>query len=316
MCEASRTQVDQLKFTYEGKEVICGEEVCLVEPKKYKVMESNSASKVTFDAKLLKLTGIKMSRDELDLGMWMRMEWHDSRLKLCACGKPGKVLDSEQEASAGTRMRAGNLEEFVWTPDFTISERVHSVRREGSFMDFMLEADEEGSGVNISYTVNLRVAAKCMFKTRDYPYDKNSCRVRIVPFNHGHEASTKFVPRELLRRNILYKDVNVEVCLLPREHGKAAKNGFRVVLDRRGDGVMRTYEFTMMTFVVASALSVSLHPRYTDVSFIVEAVLVAFYMDFDLYNKAPPVADDEGGQTMLEEVMNQSIFPFIICNTV
>ena len=301
--------MDQCKFTYEGKEVICGGEVCLVEPQKYKLMElSNSASKVTFDAKLLKLTGIKLSRDELDLGMWMRMEWHDPRLKLCACGKRGKELDSEQKVSAGTRMRAGNLEEFVWTPDFTISERVHSVRREGRSLDFMLEAAGESSGVNISYTVNLRVAAKCMFKTRYYPYDKNSCRVRIVPYNHGHDTSTKFVPRELTRRNILYKDVNVEVCLLPSEHGKNAKNGFRVVLDRRGDGVLRTYEFILMTCLVLSALSVALHPNYTDVSFIVEALLLAFYIDFYLYNKAAPVHDDESGKTLLEEVMNQSTF--------
>ena len=37
------------------------EEACLVEPTKYKVYGlSKSAKKVTFDAKLLKLTGIKM----------------------------------------------------------------------------------------------------------------------------------------------------------------------------------------------------------------------------------------------------------------
>ena len=62
MCDASKTQVDQHNFTFEGKEVYCGEEVCLVEPMKYKVFElPNSAKAVTFDAKLLKLTGIKMT---------------------------------------------------------------------------------------------------------------------------------------------------------------------------------------------------------------------------------------------------------------
>ena len=83
----------------------------------------------------------------------------------------------------------------------------------------------------------------------------------------------------------------------------AAKNGFRVVLDRRGDGVMRTFEFTMMTFAVTAVLSVALSPRYTDVSFIGEAVLAAFYIDFDLYTKAPPVSIADGGETLLEEVM-------------
>ena len=83
----------------------------------------------------------------------------------------------------------------------------------------------------------------------------------------------------------------------------AAKNGFRVVLDRRGDGVMRTFEFIMMTFAVTAVLSVALSPRYTDVSFIGEAVLAAFYIDFDLYTKAPPVPIADGGETLLEEVM-------------
>jgi len=303
VCEASKSQVDQHNFIFEGKEVFCGEEACLVEPTKYKVHElSKSAKKVTFDAKLLKLTGIKMDRDELGLGLWVRMAWHDPRLKLCDCSKAGQGLVIEEEASERRAKMQGNLEEFVWTPDFTISERVHTVRREGKLLDFMVEANKDSSGVNITYTVNLRVAAKCMFNTTDYPYNKNSCKVRIVPYNHGHGASTMFVPRNLTRRNILYKDFDVEVCLLKGGHGKAARNGFRVVLDRRGDGVMRTYEFTMMAFVGLAVLAVALSPLYTDVSFIGEAVLVAFYVDFDLYTKAPPVANAEGGETLLEEV--------------
>jgi len=271
-----------------------------VEPTKYKVYELSP--EVFFDTKLLKLTGIKMDKDELDIGLWVRMAWHDPRLKLCGCGKAGQGLVIEEEASEGRAKMKGNLEDFVWTPDFTINERVHSVRREGKLLDFLVEGGKGSSGVNITSTVNLRVGLKCMYKTKDYPYSKNSCRVRIVPYNHGHDASTMFVPRNLTRRNILYKDFDVEVCLLTPEHGKAARNGFRVVLDRRGDSVMRTYEFTMMAFVGLAVLAVALSPLYTDVSFIGEAVLVAFYVDFDLYTNAPPVPVAEDGETLLEEV--------------
>ena len=116
---------------------------------KAKVYElPGSAPDVTFDTKLLKMTGIKMPENELDLGLWARMVWFDPRLKLCNCGKTGKPLGSEQEVSTGTRMQ-GNMEDFVRTPDFTIYERVHSVRREGSLLDFTLEADEDCSGVNM-----------------------------------------------------------------------------------------------------------------------------------------------------------------------
>ena len=108
---------------------------------------SGSAPEVTFNAKLLKLTGIKMTQNELDLGMWVRMEWFDPRLNLCSCGKTGQ-LDPMKEVSSGTSMQ-GNMEDFVRTPDFTIYERVHSVRREGSLLDFTSEADEDCSGVNI-----------------------------------------------------------------------------------------------------------------------------------------------------------------------
>ena len=191
----------------------------------------------------------------------------------------------------------GNMEDFVWTPDFTIKERVHPVRREGSLLDFMLEADGESSGVNVSFTVNLRVTVKCMYKTKDYPYNKDSCPVTIAPYNHVHEVSTKFLLRDLAKGNILYKDVKVHASLV---HGK---NGFKVVLDRRGGGVMQTYEFTMKSFLVTSTLSLALSPRYTDVSFVGECVAVAFYIAFDLYNKSPPVPEDEGGVTLLEEVM-------------
>ena len=256
-----------------------------------------SAPDVTFDTKLLKMTGIKMPENELDLGLWARMVWFDPRLKLCNCGKSGK----QREVSAGTRMQ-GNMENFVWTPDFTIKERVHSVRREGSLLDFMLEADEESNRVNVSFTVNLRLTVKCMYKTKNYPYNKDSCPVRIVPFKH--DLSTKFLLRDLTKRNIIYKDMKVvDACLLSKVHGKDPENGFKVVLDRRGGGKMRTYEFTMMLFLVIAVLSVALSPRYTDVSFIGECVSVAFYIDFDLYNKAPPVPEDEGGVTLLEEVM-------------
>ena len=200
-----------------------------------------TAPNVTFDIKLLKLTGIKMAQNELDLGIWARMVWFDPRLKLCNCGKTGKQLDFEQEVSTGTKMQ-GNMEDFVWTPDFTINERVHSVRREGSLLDFMLEADEESSGVKISFTVNLRATVKCMYKTRNFPYNTDSCPVRIVPYNHGHEVSTKFFHRDLAKSNIIYKDMKVvDACPLPKEYGEAGENGFRVVLDRRGGGVMRTY---------------------------------------------------------------------------
>ena len=259
-----------------------------------------SAPDVTFDTKLLKMTGIKMPENELDLGLWARMVWFDPRLKLCNCGKSGK----QREVSTGTRMQ-GNMEDFVWTPDFTIKERVHPVRREGSLLDFMLEADGESSGVNVSFTVNLRVTVKCMYNTKDYPYNKDSCPVTIAPYNHVHEVSipsTKFLLRDLAKGNILYKDVKVHASLV---HGK---NGFKVVLDRRGGGVMQTYEFTMKSFLVTSTLSLALSPRYTDVSFVGECVAVAFYIAFDLYNKSPPVPEDEGGVTLLEEVMHKSIF--------
>ena len=298
VCEASTAQVDQRYFTIEGKDVFCDEGVCLVRSMKAKVYElSGSAPDVTFDTKLLKMTGIKMPENELDLGLWARMVWFDPRLKLCNCGKSGK----QREVSTGTRMQ-GNMEDFVWTPDFTIKERVHPVRREGSLLDFMLEADGESSGVNVSFTVNLRVTVKCMYKTKDYPYNKDSCPVTIAPYNHVHEVSTKFLLRDLAKGNILYKDVKVHASLV---HGK---NGFKVVLDRRGGGVMQTYEFTMKSFLVTSTLSLALSPRYTDVSFVGECVAVAFYIAFDLYNKSPPVPEDEGGVTLLEEVMHKSIF--------
>ena len=150
---------------------------------------------------------------------------------------------------------------------------------------------------------------RCMYKTRNFPYNTDSCPVRIVPYNHGHEVSTKFFHRNLTKNNIIYKDMKlVDACPLPKEYGEAGENGFRVVLDRRGGGVMRTYEFTLMAFLVTAVLSVALSPRYTDVSFIGECVSVALYIDFDLFNKAPPVAEDEGGVTLLEEVTHKSIF--------
>ena len=254
----------------------------------------------------LRLTGIKLKRNELDLGMWLRMHWYDPRLKLCACGKEGEELGLEQ-CPADTRKKAHmqeNVEEHIWTPDFTVKERAHSVRREGNLLDFLVEADEESSGVNIGFTVNLRVAVKCKFRTMDYPFNKNNCPVTIVPYNHEHDQSVKFVIRNMTMRNILYKDLKVDVCPQLRENGEAAKNGFMVVLDRRGGGEFRTYEFTMRAFVVTSILAVALSPRYTDVSFIGEAVLTGFYIDFDLYNKAPPVAEEDGGITLLEEVMH------------
>ena len=303
VCEASASQVDQPNHTVQGKDVFCDEEVCLVrEVYELPYLVPN----VTVDIKLLKFTGIKITENELDLGLWKRVVWFDPRLKLCNCGKTGKPLGSEQEVSTGTRMQ-GNMENFVWTPDFTIKERVHSVRREGSLLDFMLEADEESNRVNVSFTVNLRLTVKCMYKTKNYPYNKDSCPVRIVPFKH--DLSTKFLLRDLTKRNIIYKDMKVvDACLLSKVHGKDPENGFKVVLDRRGGGKMRTYEFTMMLFLVIAVLSVALSPCYTDVSFIGECVSVAFYIDFDLYNKAPPVPEDEGGVTLLEEVINQFDF--------
>ena len=308
VCEASTIQEDKHKFTFEGKKVFCAEEACLVRPMKYKVYElSNPSPEVSFEVKLLKLTGIKLKRNELDLGMWLRMHWYDPRLKLCACGKAGQELGLEQEVPADTRKKAHmqeNVEEHIWTPDFTVKERAHSVRREGNLLDFLVEADEESSGVNIGFTVNLRVAVKCKFKTMDYPFNKNNCPVTIVPYNHEHDQSVKFVIRNMTMRNILYKDLKVDVCPQLRENGEAAKNGFMVVLDRRGGGEFRTYEFTMRAFVVTSILAVALSPRYTDVSFIGEAVLTGFYIDFDLYNKSPPVAEEDGGKTLLEEVMH------------
>ena len=85
VCEASTAQVDQRYFTIEGKDVFCDEGVCLVRSMKAKVYElSGLAPDVTFDTKLLKLTGIKMPENELDLGLWARMVWFDPRLKLCS----------------------------------------------------------------------------------------------------------------------------------------------------------------------------------------------------------------------------------------
>jgi len=300
--------MDQSNFVFEGEDVHCAEEVCLVCSKNSEVYElAGSVPEVTFDAKLLLLTGIKIPQNELELGMWVRMTWFDARLKLCSCGKTGQ-LDSVK-APTRTRMQR-NMEDFVWTPELTIDERVHPVRREGSLLDFTLEGDEDRSGVNMSFTSHLRATVKCMYKTRNYPYNKNSCPVTIVPYSHGHDQSTKFSPRNLTRGSITYKDVLVDDCFLPREYGKGGKDGFRVILDRRGGEVMRTYEFTLMNNLVFAVLSVSFSPRNTDVSFILEAVTVAFYIDFDLYTKAPPVTEYEGGVTLLEEVTR--IYYFLV----
>ena len=54
----------------------------------------------------------------------------------------------------------------------------------------------------------------------------------------------------------------------------------------------------MTFFVVVAEPAAS---RYTDVSFIGEAFLTGFYIDFDLNNKPPPVAEEDGGRTLLAQ---------------
>ena len=72
--------MDQPSHTVQGKDVFCDEEVCLVrEVYELPYLVPN----VTVDIKLLKFTGIKITENELDLGLWKRVVWFDPRLKLC-----------------------------------------------------------------------------------------------------------------------------------------------------------------------------------------------------------------------------------------
>ena len=97
---------------------------------------------------------------------------------------------------------------------------------------------------------------------------------------------------------------------VPSSQSKAGEKQFAKAKNAKTSNIddlkitkMRTYEFTMMAFVGLAVLAVALSPLHTDVSFIGEAVLAAFYIDFDLYTKAPPVPIADGGETLLEEVM-------------
>ena len=73
---------------------------------------SGSAPEVSFNANLLKLTGTKMIQNELDLGMWVRMEWFDPRLNLFSCGKT-EQLDPKRPG-LNSLMCPKRLQSYCW----------------------------------------------------------------------------------------------------------------------------------------------------------------------------------------------------------
>ena len=135
------------------------------------------------------VSGLRMKVDELDVAMWIRMTWRDPRLEICACAKNGSSIEHEQYDETNTSAVQVRLERWVWTPELSLKDQIHPVRREGEMLDFQVQADRSG-GVKVSFTANLRVSVKCKYKTRGFPYDKNNCSVTIVNLNEEHVEAT------------------------------------------------------------------------------------------------------------------------------
>ena len=121
------------------------------------------------------------------------MTWRDPRLEICACAKNGPSIEHEQydqtnPPAVQATGQPGTMG-VEWTPELSLKERIHPVRREGEMLDFQVQADRSG-GVKVSFTANLRVSVKCKYKTRGIPYDKNNCSVTIVNLNEEHMEAT------------------------------------------------------------------------------------------------------------------------------
>jgi len=272
-----------------GARTICADEMCLVLPPRYQALEvpSIAGQLVAWDAKLLKVTGVDLHRDKIDLGVFVRLRWTDPDLALCDC-------------SGGSRTDAKmDVVEEVWTPDFVVKERV-SMTRQGP-LDMQLVAGA-GGGVALTLALEFRLTVKCRLEAKFYPFDRHACPVRLKSLTHDHGAVT-FVRGDIGSRHIRYKDIKVSVLELCEEEARGL-DGFKLVLEREGVAMQKMYGFVKAICLVVATFATQLpvfwrHGGMQDLSAgLVEAAVVMFYFLFDLTFKSAPTS--EGVDSVVE----------------
>lgn len=272
-----------------GARTICADEMCVLLPASYQALEvpAIAGQVVAWDAKLLKVTGVDLHRDKIDLGIFVRLRWTDPDLALCDCSGGGRT-DAKMD-----------VVKEVWTPDFVVKERV-SMRRQGPLDMQLVQA--AGGGVALALALEFRLTIKCRLEAKFYPFDRHACPVRLKSLTHDHGAVT-FVRGDIGSRHIRYKDIRVSVLTLCEEEARGL-DGFKLVLEREGVAMQRMYGFVKAICLVVATFAAQLpvfwrHGGMQDLSAgLVEAAVVMFYFLFDLTFKSAPTS--EGVDSVVE----------------
>ena len=307
VCHHTHTMEDTTHFTMEGRKVRCEDQMCAVMSTNYQkftapTKDQYEENQVTFDAKVLKLTGLDTKSNRLDLGLWVGMEWREPSLQLCDCSE------------AGDRLQAGmDLEGLVWMPQLAVTEAQALTRSEKHHT--ALQVEDGAKGVKISFSVDLRLTIKCHLVTEYYPFDRNRCLVRVGSYSHTH-SGTKFTRGSITSRNIKYKDLVVKVLYMCEEEvtqSDGRMEGFKIILVREGFAVKKLYGFVMDIFMAMAAFSILLPIEWHGVGLldksspIVEAAVSSFYILFDVYSKTPQTSQGRDSILLTLEFSNLMI---------
>eukprot|EP00092_Neocalanus_flemingeri_P018273 GFUD01019775.1.p1 GENE.GFUD01019775.1~~GFUD01019775.1.p1 ORF type:complete len:444 (-),score=140.34 GFUD01019775.1:39-1370(-) len=225
---------------------------------------NTTALEVKMEISVNSISNIRLDENSFTAALSMKLSWSDPNLALCSCHR--------EEMEVGKIMMSGDIEDWIWVPDFTIwetrtFEREQSLTKE-KLNKISVENRVDKDGIKIDLDFDMKASITCQFNTTWYPFDSNMCKVQMGSYSNNEDKITFQLGKAVNQQGLktTYNEYNIKLFSLTGKDAvisfsgqKFRYGGFKFLLSRNHEKV--EYQFTVsMSVMVLMALGSSLIP--------------------------------------------------------
>ena len=268
---------------------VCYTHYCLVTKRHYEksTVPSNSEDKVVKHNPLVVQTKIEintlsdiiMSKQLVSANMKVVLAWEDPGLGACRCHyrKEGDESGGEEEFTLGA-----DVEDLIWEPDLTAWNYRKFTRETGmggkkrAYLSFS-KSKVRTAGLMVELEVNIFTTVSCDFNVTKFPYDVNSCYIRLGSYLHGRDEVVFNTTDVTVQdgQNLRAGKFEIELLHLPDsksfdkyEDEINSLFGFSIKIERNGARVESQYTKMMGSIIFLTLCSFFLDVMDDDETFV------------------------------------------------
>ena len=155
-------------------EHICSSSVCIPEDYKKLDLPSNETVEVNTSLFLMDIYRIDHQTYTFHLNFVVKLKWFDNRINITSDDKE-EVIDAQ-------------FLKHLWKPDLYLWDSKSGMARSDDTVKSGASVIRNGTDILVKYTIETEAETICRMNFTSYPFDTNTCLLRISSFGHYKDS--------------------------------------------------------------------------------------------------------------------------------